>query len=179
MKPIFPIKLGSTLRPISPQPFHLSALKREEVRIVSQLLGRGITSGYLGNRFLENSTLGRLACLPSSRDRRVCERLIVAKNRANNPILHSFVVVFSRFEMVKPSRPKATMHRSRCSSTAFLRGSYERCFAEDRGSLDPKRTTVDSRSYRLLRACCASCLPVEKFVFLRAHLGFLLCYPPA
>ena len=48
-----------------------------------------------------------------------------------------------------------TVHRSRCASTMFLQGSYQRCFAEGRGSETPTapRWSLGARCWRRLRAC--------------------------
>ena len=57
MKCFSPISLGPFPGRF-PRKFHLSALKREDVRILLQLLGRPISFGCLEHRFLEEQHPG-------------------------------------------------------------------------------------------------------------------------
>ena len=118
---------------------------------------------------MKGNTPGTFAFLRFSLTRRVCELFFLAKNRGKIRIFYRlFVSVSCGFEMTKPSRPKATVHRSSCASTTFLQRPYPRGYDEGpRPQLPHRRPSQLSTSAGADRR-----LPTrEHTYFLRAHSG--------
>ena len=130
-------------------------MRRREDGIAYSVGGRSRLA-VLSTVVLKSCTLGKFECLRFSPNRRVCVCILVlAKNRTNIPIFHSFVAVFSWFGKAKPSRQSlpytAPAVRRLCSLNSLIRGAFPKASAQK--TLSAPRPTLAAAD------CCGHVAP--------------------